>query len=168
MLINEYTMMSHWKLINDFYIKYKNIIHFNKNILIAAIVTAILDVVIVVYTSLLYPNNSLLVSMVSLIADFAIFNTTFIALFYFNNKGRYVIDDGTKDSQKLKQDSIKLVTTLGLSEIAYLSTKFVSTYIFFTCAVASPSQISVITTVLAWIMYLVVANLMIKKTGFFK
>jgi hypothetical protein len=160
--------MSPWELINDFYIKYKNIIHFNKNILFAAIVTAILDVVIVVYTSLLYPNNSLLVSMVSLIADFAIFNTTFVLLFYLSNKDRYVREDGTKDSQKLKQDSIKLVTTLGLSEIAYLSTKFVLTYIFFTYAIASSSHISVITTVLAWIMYLVIANLMIKKTGFFK
>lgn len=159
--------MSPWKLINNFYIKYKNIIHFNKNILIAAIVIAILDMVIVVYTSLLYPNNSLLVSIVSLIVDFATFNTTFVALFYFSNKDRYTREDGTKDSQKLKQDSIKLVTTLGLSEIAYLSTKFVSTYIFFTYAVASSSQISVITTVLAWIMYLVVANLMIKKTRFY-
>jgi hypothetical protein len=168
MLIIEYTVMSPLNLINSFYVKYKNIIHFNKNILIAAIVTAILDVVIVVYASLLYPNNSLLVSMVSLIADFAIFNTTFVTLFYFGNKDRYLREDGTKDSQKLKQYSIKLVTTLGLSEIAYLSTKFVSTYIFFTYAITSPSQTSVITTALAWIMYLVVANLMIKKTGFFK
>ncbi len=48
-LIDGYTMMSSLKLINNFYIKYKSIIHFNKNILIAAIVTAILDVVIVVY-----------------------------------------------------------------------------------------------------------------------
>ncbi|MGN6615030.1 MAG: hypothetical protein ACTHKC_08305 [Candidatus Nitrosocosmicus sp.] len=168
MLINVYSLMSPWKLINNFYNKYKNIIHFNKHILIAAIYTAILDVMIVVYTSSLYPNNSLLVSMVSLIADFAIFNTTFVALFYFSNKNRYVREDGAKDSQKLKQDSIKLVTTLGLSEISYLFTKFVSTYILFTYAVASSTQISVITTALAWIMYLVVANLMIKKTGFFK
>lgn len=160
--------MSPWNLINNFYAKYKNVIHFNKNILIAAIVTAILDVVIVVYAYSLYPDNSLLVSIVSLIADFAIFNITFVALFYFGNKDRYVREDRTKDGQSLKQDSIKLVTTLGLSEIAYLSTKFVSTYIFFTYEIAISSQISIITTALAWIMYLVVANLMIKKTGFFK
>ncbi len=64
-----------------------------------------------------------MVSLVSLIADFAIFNTTFVALFYYGNKDRYMRDNGTKDSHKLKQDSIKLVTTLGLSEIAYLSNK---------------------------------------------
>jgi hypothetical protein len=43
---------------------------------------------------------------------------------------------------------------------------FVSTYIFFTHAVAGFSQISVITTVLAWLMYLVVANVMTKKLAF--
>ena len=160
--------MNLWNLINNFYLKYKNIIHFNKNILIAAIVTAILDIVIVVYLFLLYPGNSLLISIVSLIADFIIFNATFVALFYSDNKDRYYKEDGTKDSQKLKHDSIKLVTTLGLSEIAYLSTKFGSTYLLFVYAVANPSQISIATTVLGWITYLVVANVMVKKTDFYK
>lgn len=168
MLINEFPMMSTWKLINNFYIKYKHIIHFNKNILIAAIVTAILDMVIVIYASLLYANNNLLISIISLIADFATFNSTFVALFYFGNKDRYEREDGTKASQKLKHDSFKLVTTLGLSEISYLSTKFVSTYIFFTYAIVSSYQISVTTTALAWIIYLMIANFMIKKTAFFK
>ena len=105
--------MSTRKLINNFYVKYKNKIYFHKIILIAAIVTAILDVAIVVYAFLLYPNNRLLVSLVSLIADFAIFNTTFVVLFNSSNKNRYIKEDGTKDSQKLRQDSIKLVTTSG-------------------------------------------------------
>jgi archaellum biogenesis protein FlaJ (TadC family) len=161
-------MMSPWNLINDFYVKYKNIIHFNKNILLAAIVTAILDVAIVVFASLLYPQNALLVSMVSLVADFAIFNTTFVALFYFGNRDRYWREDGTKDHQKLKKDSIKLVTALGLSEIAYLSTKFFTTYVFFAYGLASSLQISVATTALGWIIYLMVANIMIRNTGFFK
>lgn len=59
-------------------------------------------------------------------ADFAIFNLIFIILFYLENKQRYLKSDGTKDKQKLRQDSLKLVTTLGLSEIVYLFTKFVS------------------------------------------
>ena len=161
-------MMSPWKLINNFYIKYKHVIHFNKNILIAAIITAIFDMVIVIYTSLLYTNNNLLISIVSLFADFATFNTTFVALFYFDNKDRYKREDVTKDNKKLKHDSFKLVTTLGLSEISYLSTKFVSTYIFFKYAIGSSYQISMTTTALAWIIYLMIANFMIKKTGFFK
>jgi hypothetical protein len=124
--------------------------------------------VIVIYASLLYTNNNLLISILSLIADFVTFNTTFVFLFYFGNKDRYKREDGTTDDKKLKHDSFKLVTTLGLSEISYLSTKFVSTYIFFKYAIESSYQISVTTTALAWVIYLIIANFMIKKTRFFK
>ena len=161
-------MMNHNGLINKFYSKYRDIIHFNKNFLIASIITALLDVVIVTYASITYAGNNLLISIISLTADFAIFNLIFIILFYLENKQRYLKSDGTKDKQQLRQDSIKLVTTLGLSEIVYLFTKFVSTYLFFEFTQINSSEISIITTVIGWILYATTANIMIKKTKFFK
>lgn len=155
-------------LINNFYSKYRDIIHFNKNFLIASIITALLDVVIVTYASITYADNNLLISIISLTTDFAIFNFIFIILFYLENKQRYLKSDGTKDKQQLRQDSIKLVTTLGLSEIVYLFTKFVSTYLFFEFTRINSSEISIITTVIGWILYATTANIMIKKTKFFK
>lgn len=160
--------MNHNGLINKFYSKYRDIIHFNKNFLIASIITALLDVVIVTYASITYAGNNLLISIISLTADFAIFNLIFIILFYVENKQRYLKSDGTKDKQQLRQDSIKLVTTLGLSEIVYLFTKFVSTYLFFEFTRINSSEISIITTVIGWILYATTANIMIKKTKFFK
>ena len=160
--------MNHNGLINNFYSKYREIIHFNKNFLIASIITALLDVVIVTYASITYAGNNLLISIISLTADFAIFNLIFIILFYLENKQRYLKSDGTRDKQQLRQDSIKLVTTLGLSEIVYLFTKFVSTYLFFEFTQINSSMISIITTVIGWILYATTANIMIKKTKFFK
>lgn len=160
--------MNHNGLINKFYSKYRDIIHFNKNFLIASIITALLDVVIVTYASITYAGNNLLISIISLTADFAIFNLIFIILFCLENKQRYLKSDGTKDKQQLRQDSIKLVTTLGLSEIVYLFTKFVSTYLFFEFTRINSSEISIITTVIGWILYATTANIMIKKTKFFK
>lgn len=159
-------VMAPWEFINNFYLKYKSIIHFNKNILIAAVITAILDVVIVVYVSAIYSHNSLLISMISLVADFAIFNSTFVFMFYLSNRHRYFNDDGMFDNRKLRQESVKLVTTLGISEIIYLFTKFTFTYLFFSYSIVDSSQISIITTVLAWILYIVTANIMIKRTKF--
>ena len=161
-------MMNHNGLINNFYSKYRDIIHFNKNFLIASIVTALLDVAIVTYASITYAGNNLLISIISLTADFAIFNLIFIILFYVENKQRYLKSDGTKDKQQLRQDSIKFITTLGLSEIVYLFTKFVSTYLFFEFTQINSSEISIITTVIGWILYATTANIMIKKTKFFK
>jgi hypothetical protein len=161
-------MMNLNGLINNFYNKYKDILHFNKNFLIASIITALLDVVIVTCASIVYSGNNLLISSISLTADFAIFNLIFITLFYLENKQRYLKSDGTKDKQQLRLDSVKLVTTLGLSEIVYLFTKFVSTYFFFELTQINSSEISIITTVIGWVLYAITANIMIKKTRFFK
>ena len=64
------------------YSKYRDIISFNKNIIIAAIITAIADVFIVNYASVLYPTNYLMISIISLVADFAIFNIFYYIVFY--------------------------------------------------------------------------------------
>lgn len=128
-----------------------------------------LDVIIVSNASRVYHANYILISLISLIADFAIFNFTFVVLFFMDNRKRYQNPDGTKNKKnKIKLDSIKLLTTLGLSEVAYLSTKFISTYLVFVYTKFHPSQISLTTTVLAWVLYLLTANIMIEKTEFFK
>lgn len=160
-------MMSFQCLILNFYNRYKELVRFNRNIIVSAIITAISDIFIVTLASALHPNNYLLVSLLSLFADFAIYNFIFIILFFTGNRDRYIDKNGNKNTQKIKSDSLKLLTALGLSEIAYLSTKFVSTYAMFSYNKIEPSQISLITTVIAWILYLVTANIMIKKTRFF-
>jgi hypothetical protein len=73
-----------------------------------------------------------------------------------------------KGSQKIRQGSIKLVTASGLPEIARPGTRFATAYIFFTYEMGRSSQIPITTTVLAWIMDLIVASPMIKKTALFQ
>jgi hypothetical protein len=52
------------------YSKYRGIISFNKNIIIAAIINAIANVFIVNYASIIYSTNYLLISVISIVADF--------------------------------------------------------------------------------------------------
>lgn len=161
-------MMNLIGIINNFYGKYKDLIQFNKNFLIAGIIAAVLDVVIVTYAAIVFAGNYPLISIISLVTDFAVFNLTFIGLFYVDNNKRYLKPDGTRDKQKLRQDSFKLVTTLGLSEIVYLVTKVTSTYLFFKYIKVNSSEISIITTIIGWILYTAAANIMIKRTRFFE
>lgn len=148
-------------IINNFYYKYKDIINFNKNIFISAIVTAILDTIVVTVAVIFYRDDTLSVSFISMVADFLIFNSILIVLLHKENKKRY-------SGNTLRKDALKLITTLGLSEISYLVTKFFSTYILFTFYyVMNPSEVSIVTTLLAWIIYILTANLMIKKTRYF-
>jgi hypothetical protein len=154
--------------IKKFYSKYRDIISFNKNIIIAAIITAIVDVFVVNYASILYHTNYLLISVISLVVDFAIFNIFFIILYFIDNRFKYVNpEDGSKNNQKIKEDLKKLVTIIGFAEISYLATKFISTYVFFELFSIDPSLISIITTVIAWIFYIIIANLMARRQKLF-
>ena len=149
------------------YSKYRDIISFNKNIIIAAIITAIADVFIVNYASILYPTNYLLISVISLVADFAIYNIFFIIFYFIDNRFKYTNLDGTKNKQKIKQDLKKLITIIGFAEISYLATKFLSTYVVFESFSIDPSLISIITTVLGWIFYIIIANMMARRQKLF-
>ena len=153
--------------IRKYYFKYKDIISFNKNIIIAAIITAIADIFIVNYVYVLYPTNYFLISVLSLVADFLIYNVSFILLYFVDNKSRYINSDGSKNYQKIKQDLKKLITIIGLAEISYLVTKFISTYVIFELISIDPSLISIITTMLAWIFYIIIANVMARRQKLF-
>lgn len=149
--------------IKKYYFKYKDIISFNKNISIAAIITAIADIFIVNYAYILYPTNYFLISVISLVADFLIYNVSFILLYFVDNKSSYINLDGSKNYQKIKQDLKRLITIIGLAEISYLVTKFLSTYVIFELISNDSSLISIITTMLAWIFYIIIANIMARR-----
>ena len=126
-----------------------------------------IDVLIVSYAVTLYPNGHFLISAISLIADFAIYNALFIVLFFVDNRKRHVDAGGKRNKQKIKEDGKKLITALGVSEFGYFTTKFLSTYIMFAYTLLRGSQISIITTILAWLNYLTSSNILIKKQHFF-
>ncbi len=142
-------------LIKNFYDKNRNVIHYNTNLLISAIITAIADIAIVTLSASLFNENYLLISSVSLIADFIVFNSTFIVLLY---------KDKIIKNERLRQDSVKFLTTLGLSEVAYLVTKFTTTYLFFQFIQLDSFRVSIATTIIGWILYIIVSNILAKRT----
>lgn len=141
-------------LIKDFYIKYRNVIHYNKILGISAIITAIADIAIVTLSASIFYENHLLISSISLVADFIVFNSIFVVL---------LCKDNLIKKERLRQDSIKLLTTLGLSEITYLVTKFTATYLFFQFIQLDSAQISIATTMLAWVLYIITSNILAKR-----
>ena len=149
--------------IYKFYSKHREIISFNKNIIIAAIINAIANIFIVNYASIIYVTNYLLISVISIVADFLIYNVSFIILYLIDNRSKYVNPDGSKNNQKIKQDLKKLITIIGLAEISYIATKFLLTFIIFQSLSIDHSLISIITTVLAWIFYIIISNIMARK-----
>ncbi|MDF2737545.1 MAG: rane protein of unknown function [Nitrososphaeraceae archaeon] len=149
------------------YYKYRNIILFNKNLILAGIIAAVADIFIVNYASSIFVSNYLIISGISLVGDFLIYNILFIAFYFFDNRSQYINSYGIKKKQKIKQDLKKLIAVIGFAEISYLTTKFFSTFIIFELFLENPSLISIITTLLAWILYITIANIMAENQKLF-
>ncbi|HJU34288.1 MAG TPA: hypothetical protein VJ695_04115 [Nitrososphaera sp.] len=151
----------------QFYAKYRELILFNKNIIVAAMAAISTDAIVVQYAAQSLTNN-VLVSIFSIITDIGMYLAAFTGLFYIDNRKKYIdVVTGVRDSNRFKQDAKKLVTALGVSEVIYMIGKFTSIYLLLQSNVAPPYQVAVLATLVAGVFSTVTANLMIKAQKLF-
>ena len=151
----------------QFYTRYRGLILFNKNLIVAAIAAIITDAIVVQYAAQSITNNAL-VSIFSIIADIGMYLAAFVGLFYIDNRKKYIDTvTGKRDSNRFKQDAKKIVTALGVSEVIYMIGKFTSIYLLLQSNVALPYQVAMLSTLLAGGFSTATANLMIKTQKLF-
>lgn len=93
--------------VKQFYVKYQEVILFNRNIIIAAIASIIADAVVVHYSAEAI-SNDILVSLISIITDTGAYLTAFACMFYIDNGKKYIdIVTGKRGSSRLKHDARK-------------------------------------------------------------
>ena len=153
----------------QFYAKYREVILFNKNIIIAAIASIIADAIVVQYAFDSITDNNIIISILSIITDTGVYLATFAAMFLVDNRNKYVdTASGKKDSVRFRSDIKKIVMALGVSEVVYIIVKFTSIYLLLQVSIAPPYQVAMLTTLLAWIFYIITANVMIRWQKLFR
>ncbi|HZB80826.1 MAG TPA: hypothetical protein VE264_06080 [Nitrososphaera sp.] len=151
----------------QFYTRYRELIFFNKNIMIAAVAAIIADAIVVQYAAQSITNN-VLVSIFSITTDIGVYIIAFVGLFYIDNRNKYIdADTGMRDSNRFRQDAKKIVTALGVSEVVYMIGKFTSILLLLQSNVAPPYQVAMLSTLLAGVVSTVTANLMVKTQKLF-
>ncbi|HEX7031609.1 MAG TPA: hypothetical protein VF172_01280 [Nitrososphaera sp.] len=151
-------------MFNQFYAKYREIILFNKNIIIAAIASIIADALVVQYSVERITDNSVVVSILSILTDTGVYLATFAAMFLIDNRNKYVdTETGKKDSARFKRDVKRVITALGVSEVVYMIVKFTSIYVVLQLNAVPPYQAAMFTTLLAWIFYVITANVIMMR-----
>jgi hypothetical protein len=155
------------QLFKQFYGKYRELILFNKNIIVAAVAAIITDAIVVQYAAQSI-SNDILVSIFSIITDIGVYLAAFAGLFYIDNRKKYIDTvTGMRDSNRFKHDAKKIVTALGISEVVYMIGKFTSIYLLLQSNIAPPYQVAMLSTLLAGVFSTVTANLMIKAQKLF-
>ena len=152
---------------NSFYNKYRNIILFNKNLLVSGIISFLVGALFTqIYAQ--YDGNDIVNSLITLVIGYGIYIPLFAFLFYRDNKAKYIdFITGKKNSNKIKNDIKKLFTTFSISEAIFIISK---TYIHYSLLVSSvePYQAYTFAEFVSWLIYLVSINVGTKAVKLFE
>jgi hypothetical protein len=150
-----------------FYNKYRNYILLNKSIIIAGIAALIVGTLFTEFYSK-YVNNNFFNSIVTLTVEYSIYIPIFVLFFYHDNKNKYVDPvTGVRDKAVIKRDILKLFTIFSISEVIYAVSK-VSIHFQLMQISFEPYQATMIGSIAAWSVFLVIINMGTKIVKLFK
>ncbi len=136
----------------------------NKNILVAFAVSITLSAIV---AQSLEGQENYLNTTYTLIFDYIFYFSTFGGLYYYDNRKKYLLKSGKTDKQKLRHDLIKIITSLGISEVVYTIARWLLQFYFLSINY-DPYLASIISQVISTIIYMIVINLSMKMTRLYK
>jgi hypothetical protein len=152
---------------NSFYNKYRNIILFNKSLLISGIVSFLVGASFTqIYAH--YDGNNFVNSLVTSVVGYGVYIPLFAFLYYRDNKTKYIDPlTGKKLSNKIKDDIKKLFTAFSISEAIFILSK---TYIHYSllASFVQPYQAYTFAEFISWIIYLISINVGTKAVKLFE
>lgn len=137
---------------------------FNKNILISFVVSIIFSAII---AQGLENQENYLNTTYTLIFDYIFYFSTFGMLYYLTNRKKYLLDSGKINRKKLRNDLLKIITSLGIAETIYTISRWILQYYFLSLDY-EPYLASLISQGISTIIYMIVVNLSAKMTKLFK
>ena len=140
---------------------------FNKNLVISG-TCAFFAAALVTQLYLQYDRSNVSNSIIALSTEYGVYIPLFAFLFYKDNKVKYVDPvTGKKDSKRVKEDIWKLFAAFSVSEIIYSVMK-ISIHCQLLQLGAQPYQASMISSLIAWGVFLVSINVSAKVVKLFK
>lgn len=144
--------------------KHRKYFLLNKNILIAFAASITISAIV---AHILSEQADYLNTTYTLLVDYVVYFSTFGGLYYLDNRKKYLLENGQTDKSKLKHDLIKIITSLGISEIVYTIVRWFLQYYFLTLNYDAYLA-SISSHIISTIIYLVVINLSVKMTRLYK
>ena len=144
--------------------QYKEYLKLNKNLLIAAGIDFIISALVAQQLSELEPYLN---TTVTLVVDFVTYFSIFIALFLFDNRKKYKSNSDKTDWTLIKADLKKILSSLGVGEVVYLSSRWFFQFHFLNIGFEA-YQSSVMAQIIAFVLFMIVTNIFIKLTKLYK
>jgi len=124
-------------------------------------------IVSAIVAQLLTEQEHYLNTTFTLLADSGTFYSILGFLLYFDNRNKYKLNSGKTNWLLLKVDLVKIITSLGISEIVYSIVRWMSQYYFLTVDY-EPYLASMVGQIIAFAFAIVALNFLVKVTSLYK
>lgn len=150
-----------------FFRKYRDAVLFNRNLIISGAGGFFASA----YVSQLYAQydgNDFANSAAALAVEYAVYIPVFAALFYVDNRKKYVDPaTGRRDSHRVWQDIKKLFAAFSVSEVIFSVTRILMQYGLLQAG-SQPYEASMASSLVAWGVFFVAINSMAKLVRLFR
>ncbi len=152
-----------------FFKKYRDAILFNKNLIISA-GAGFLASALASQLYFQHDRSEFANSIVALAAEYATYLPLFAALFYVDNRRRYVDPaTGRRDRRRIMGDIKKLFAAFSTAEVIYSITRLLVQYqLLVAVSGIRPYEASMASSLVAWVVFFVAINLVAKAVKLFK
>lgn len=144
--------------------QYKEYLRLNKNILLGFSASIVISAIV---AQLMSNQQSYVNTTITLIVDYVVYFTTFGALFYVDNKKKYMLESGEVDRASLKRDLIKIISSLGIGEVVYTICRWSLQYYLLTDSYEAYIA-SLVSQSISTCIYLVTINMSVKLMRLYK
>ena len=144
--------------------QYKEYLKLNKNILLGFCASIIISAIVAhsLSNEEHYVNTTL-----TLIVDYVLYFSTFGAMFYIDNRKKYLLESGQVDKSSLKSDLIKIVSSLGIVEVIFTICRWSLQYFLLTNSYHAYLA-SLIAQSISTCIYMITVNMSVKLMRLYK
>ncbi|HXX05691.1 MAG TPA: hypothetical protein VEJ68_02605 [Candidatus Bathyarchaeia archaeon] len=144
--------------------QYKEYLKLNKNILLGFCASIIISAIVAQYLS---GQQNYVNATLTLVVDYVVYFSTFGALFYIDNRKKYLLESGQVDKSSLKTDLVKVVSSLGIGEIIYTICRWSLQYYLLTNSYHAYLA-SLIAQSISTCIYMITVNMSVKLMRLYK
>ena len=139
----------------------KEYLKLNKNLFVSIVISMAVSAIV---AQLLEEQETYINSTLTITTGYVVFLVIFSIRYYFDSKKKY----GTlRKNKNLKNELKKLITSLGIGEIFYLTIRW-STLFYFLNIEIEPYLSSLVSEVISLISYMLVVTISAKVLGLYK
>ena len=144
--------------------KYSEYLKLNKNILIAIGVSIILSALV---SHMISDQADYVNTTYTLVTDYIVYFSTFGGLYYIDHRKKYILQSGQIDKSRLQHDLVKIIASLGFSEIVYTVIRWFLHYYLLTIEYDAYLA-SIVSQIISTIVYLLTVNISVKMTRLYR